>query len=225
MFDRRTPRPLSVCALAALAALGAMAPAALSAGETKILIREDGVKVIMNEPSAAKQRRFADRLMPIPFTAMSEAIAVHATNRDLDPKLVRAVIQVESGYNVEALSNKGAMGLMQLMPGTAKLVGVSDPWDFDENIKGGTTYLKQQLDRFSDIELALAAYNAGPEAVQRHGGIPPYAETREYVRRILKLFDSDESDPASSDGDGRKVNIVRDGNNQIRITTASVGRQ
>jgi hypothetical protein len=202
-----------------------VAPAIAGAGETKILVREDGVKVIMNEPSAARARRFADRLLPIPFDAMAESIWLHATNREVDPKLVRALIQVESGYNVEALSNKGAMGLMQLMPGTARLLGVRDPWDLDDNIAGGTAYLKQQLDRFADLELALAAYNAGPEAVARHGGIPPFAETRDYVRRILKLFDSEEVDPSGPASDGRKVHIVRDANNQIRLTTASVGRQ
>jgi soluble lytic murein transglycosylase len=216
--------PVAVPVLLAIAAPLA-APDPVRAGETQILIREDGMKVIKNEPSAARARRFADRLMPIPFNAMAEAIEIHATNRDLDPKLVRAVIQVESGYNVEALSNKGAMGLMQLMPGTAKLLGVRDPWDLDDNISGGTAYLKQQLDRFADLELALAAYNAGPEAVARHGGIPPYAETKEYVRRVLKLFDSDETDASGAEVDGRKVHIVRDANNQIRLTTASVGRQ
>jgi soluble lytic murein transglycosylase-like protein len=206
--------PALVCATLA-------APA--SAGETKIVVREDGTKVIMNEPSAARARRLADRLYPIPFPAMAEAIERHAVDRALDPKLVRAVVQVESGYNADALSNKGAMGLMQLMPGTARQLGVENPWDVDENIKGGTAYLRSLMDRFSDVELALAAYNAGPEAVARHAGIPPYDETREYVRRVLKLFDGTEWE--GGELDGRKVHIVRDANNRIRLTTASVGRQ
>jgi soluble lytic murein transglycosylase-like protein len=200
----------------------ASAPA--SAGETKIAVREDGVKVIFNEPAASRARRYADQLMPIPFSAMAEAIERHASDRALDPKLVRAVIQAESGYNVEALSNKGAMGLMQLMPGTAQLMGVEDPWDFDQNIAGGTAYLKQLVDRFADLPLAVAAYNAGPEAVAKYAGIPPYAETREYVRRVMKLFDGTEL--AELPGrQGRPVNIVRDANNRILLTTATVGRQ
>jgi soluble lytic murein transglycosylase-like protein len=154
---------------------------------------------------------------------LAAAIERLAVDRALDPKLVRAVVQVESGYNADALSNKGAMGLMQLMPGTARQLGVENPWDVDENIKGGTAYLRSLMDRFSDVELALAAYNAGPEAVARHAGIPPYDETREYVRRVLKLFDGTEWE--GGELDGRKVHIVRDANNRIRLTTASVGRQ
>ena len=218
MFRAAGVRPV----LLALAVCAWAAP--LAAGETKIAVREDGVKVIFNEPSISRARRFADQLMPIPFTAMAEAIERHAADRDLDPKLVRAVIQSESGYNVEALSNKGAMGLMQLMPGTAQHLGVKDPWDFDQNIGGGTAYLRQLVDRFGDFSLAVAAYNAGPEAVAKYSGIPPYAETREYVRRVMKLFDG--SDVADLPGrQGRPVSILRDAKNQIVLTTASVGRQ
>ena len=218
MFRAAGARPV----LLALALCAGAAP--LAAGETKIAVREDGVKVIFNEPSISRARRFADQLMPIPFTAMAEAIERHAADRDIDPKLVRAVIQAESGYNVEALSNKGAMGLMQLMPGTAQHLGVKDPWDFDQNIGGGTAYLRQLVDRFGDFALAVAAYNAGPEAVAKYSGIPPYAETREYVRRVMKLFDGrDVADLPS--GQGRPVAIVRDAKNQIVLTTASVGRQ
>jgi hypothetical protein len=221
----RAPGAFSVLlAISACAAMAAFATPLL-AGETKILVRDDGVKVIMNEPPSARIRRYSDRLLPIPFAAMSDAIVRHAVDRDLDPKLVRAVIQVESGYNVEALSNKGAMGLMQLMPGTARELGVSDPWDLDQNIAGGASYLRRLLDRFSDLELAVAAYNAGPEAVAKYSGIPPYAETQEYVKHVIKLFEGPENGWGTGERDGRKVNITRDENNQIRLTTASVGRQ
>jgi soluble lytic murein transglycosylase-like protein len=112
-------------------------------------------------------------------------IREHATRQGLRPELVRAVIQVESGFDPRALSPKGAMGLMQLMPGTAEELGVNDPWDPGENIRGGTTYLRRLLDHFDgDERLALAAYNAGPGAVTRYGGTPPYRETREYVRKV-----------------------------------------
>jgi len=109
-----------------------------------------------------------------------------AADYRVSPDLVRAVVQVESGFNPRARSPKGAMGLMQLMPATAAELGVDDPFDPEQNVRGGVTYLRQLLDRYDDNErLALAAYNAGPEAVARHGNqVPPYAETRSYVQRI-----------------------------------------
>ena len=102
------------------------------------------------------------------------------------PELVRAIIQVESAFNPRARSDKGAIGLMQLMPGTAADLQVRDPYDPSQNIRGGVEYLRQLLDRYDDNEeLALAAYNAGPEAVARHGNqVPPFRETRNYLDRV-----------------------------------------
>jgi soluble lytic murein transglycosylase len=112
-------------------------------------------------------------------------ISRHAANFRLEEALVRAVIKAESGYNPRAVSKKGAQGLMQLMPETARLLKVRDPLDAEENIRGGSRYLRLMLDEFNgNLDLALAAYNAGPNAVRRHGGIPPYAETRTYVDRV-----------------------------------------
>jgi soluble lytic murein transglycosylase-like protein len=113
-------------------------------------------------------------------------IQEHATRRSLRPELVRAVIQVESGFNPRALSPKGAMGLMQLMPATARSLGVNNPWDPAQNIRGGTDYLRQLLDEYDgNEELALAAYNAGAGAVAKYGRrVPPYRETRDYVRKV-----------------------------------------
>jgi soluble lytic murein transglycosylase-like protein len=108
----------------------------------------------------------------------------------VQPNLLRAVIVVESGFNVRAMSKRGAMGLMQLMPATAARFGISDSFDPGQNVNAGARYLKFLLDRFGqNLSLALAAYNAGEDAVDRSGGqIPPYTETMAYVPRVLKIF-------------------------------------
>jgi len=115
-----------------------------------------------------------------------DLIVKYAGEQGIRTNLVRAVVQVESGYNPRAISPKGAMGLMQLMPATAARLGVRRPFDPEENIRGGVLYLRQLLDRFdNNEELALAAYNAGPLAVDRYGNrVPPYRETRDYVKKV-----------------------------------------
>lgn len=112
-------------------------------------------------------------------------IRTAAARCGLSADLVHAVVRAESDYDPDCVSSAGAMGLMQLMPGTARGLGVADAWDPAQNLLGGCRYLRAQLDRFGDLSLALAAYNAGPGAVSRHGGIPPYRETQGYVRRVL----------------------------------------
>jgi hypothetical protein len=115
------------------------------------------------------------------------SINEHARRQGVAPELVRAVIQVESAFNPVAVSHKGAMGLMQLMPATAQELGVSNPFDPDQNIRGGVTYLKQLLTRYDQkVELALAAYNAGIGNVEKYGTVPPFKETRNYVNKITK---------------------------------------
>jgi soluble lytic murein transglycosylase-like protein len=104
------------------------------------------------------------------------------------PALVKAVIHAESAFNPRAVSHKGAMGLMQLMPRTARYLGVQQPFVPEHNVEGGARYLRRLRERFGNWTMALAAYNAGPEAVSRFGGVPPYRETQTYVRRVLTYY-------------------------------------
>ena len=122
-------------------------------------------------------------------------IEEHAAAHDVNPALVRAVIQAESAFNPRARSHKGAMGLMQLMPATAADFSVFDPYDPRENIRAGVAYLKQLLVKYADEALALAAYNAGPAAVARYGTIPPYRETRNYVEKVRRNADAAPAGP------------------------------
>ena len=116
--------------------------------------------------------------------AVEDAARVHS----VDPLLVHAMIEVESGYNPYALSPKGAEGLMQLIPATARRFGVTNSYNLTENISGGVRYLRHLLDLFPDQRLAIAAYNAGEEAVRRYRGVPPYRETRDYVDLVSRKY-------------------------------------
>lgn len=130
--------------------------------------------------------------------ALESAIARFSAEAGLPPGLVRAVVWAESGFRQGAVSPKGAIGLMQLMPETAAELGVN-PRDSEQNLQGGTTYLRQMLDRFEgdpeQLLKALAAYNAGPGQVARHGGIPPFPETAAYVRRVVRRYLADGKNP------------------------------
>ena len=118
-------------------------------------------------------------------TLYDASINEHARRQGVSADLVRAVIQVESAFNPTAVSTKGAMGLMQLMPATAAELGVSNPFEPDQNIRGGVAYLRRLLDRYDQkVELALAAYNAGMGNVEKYGAVPPFKETRAYVKKI-----------------------------------------
>jgi soluble lytic murein transglycosylase-like protein len=155
-------------------------------------------------------------------TSYDSLIAEHAAIHGVRTDLVRAVIQAESAFNPFARSSKGAMGLMQLMPATAQEYRVADPYDPAENIRAGVAYLKSLLERYSQKEeLALAAYNAGPAAVEKYGAVPPYRETRSYVSRIQRQAGGPPIPPHMY-----KVIEIRDGREVVRYTNtppAAVG--
>jgi len=149
-----------------------------------------------------------------------DIIVEHSRLHDIRPSLVRAVVQVESGFNPRAYSPKGAMGLMQLMPATAREFGVRNPFNPEENIRGGVAYLRQLLDRYDNNEqLALAAYNAGPGAVDKHGqSIPPYRETRDYVTKVNGIAGDGADRPVKGRTKLYRVVEVVDGREVIKYT-------
>lgn len=131
----------------------------------------------------------------LPPAQIDALVNDNAQAQAVDPALVKAIIANESGFNANATSSVGAQGLMQLMPGTAQALGVSDSYDPAQNVAGGTKYIKQLLDRFNgNVRLAVAAYNAGPGAVEKYNGVPPYAETENYVQNVLSSYAKYRSD-------------------------------
>jgi soluble lytic murein transglycosylase-like protein len=145
---------------------------------------------------------------------IDNAIEAAAKRHNVDANLVRAMIQVESNYNPRAVSRKGAMGLMQLMPSTARQLNVSNPFDPSQNIDGGVRHLKLLLDNYGgDVQLSLAAYNAGSGAVARNGGVPPYSETRGYVKKITKLYGA-----TSTNGAAASIRMSRDAEGHLFLS-------
>jgi len=171
-----------------------------SAGSIYSFVDERGAWHFSNVPTDPRyglesRSRHVSPHVPWNYAVFEKIISEAATRHGLDPDLIRAIIQIESGGIPDAHSSKGAIGLMQLMPETSLNLAVSNPFDPKANIRGGTRYLSRLLDRFrGNLVLALAAYNAGPEKVEKYGGIPPYPETRRYVRNVLNQWQKYRSD-------------------------------
>lgn len=172
-------------------------PLVAKADQIVVLVDENGRKIFVNTGEATSQsgwtahsfRANASDYVARASVDIDKLVEQTASRFHVDPELIRAVIRVESGYNPKALSNKGAMGLMQLIPETAQRFGVTDAFDPRQNLEGGVTYLKYLLDLFGgDLSLSLAAYNAGEHAVQRYGGIPQIPETQDYVRKVTSIY-------------------------------------
>lgn len=160
-------------------------------------VDENGVICYTDTPFGKKANKVLKDTTSTPISAeqtinnseLNSIVHEKAEIYNIDPSIIKAVIETESNWNSRAISNKGAMGLMQLMPSTAIDMNVSNPFDPEENIEGGTKYLKYLLEKFNgDLILALAAYNAGPKAVEKYGYVPPYTETKQYVKKVLDRY-------------------------------------
>lgn len=156
------------------------------------------------KPSGQKQAARNNSGIDASVAEYHTIIHEKASMYDLDPSLIKAVIKTESNWNSRAVSSKGAMGLMQLMPATATEMNVQNPYDPEENIEGGTKYLRYLLGRFNgDLTLALAAYNAGPKTVEKFGYVPPITETKHYVSKVLSLYNGQTVFPSATSESGK----------------------
>jgi soluble lytic murein transglycosylase-like protein len=203
-------------------AIGAclVAPSGTAHADDPLLFyTEDGCVVITNTPSRADARpvpgfeKRAGAARPraaIPASEYDAFIEVVARENGLAPELVKAVAHAESGFDPDAVSPKGALGIMQLMPATARRYGVRNAFDPLENLRAGAMHLRDLLDEFDgNVKLALAAYNAGSGAVRRHGGVPAYRETQEYVRKIESTLGPRVRRPRPSAPAPAEVRVVR----------------
>jgi len=165
-------------------------------GDIYRYIDENGVMHFTNTPTSSNQNyklflREKPKINPRYSTKKYDDIIANASQQyGVAFPLLKAIIKAESGFDPRAVSKKGAKGLMQIMPKNFQLLGIKDPFDPSQNINAGARYFKQMYDRFGKLALSLAAYNAGPKAVERYKTVPPYEETEEYVKRVLKFYHS-----------------------------------
>ena len=208
-----------------VAAAGVPAPASDDA--LMYYVDDEGRVVFTNMPSRHEVR-------PVPGLEVWDAMGISGTDlpdtvydpfidrvareHGLAPELIKAVALVESGFDTHAVSPKGAQGLMQLMPATARQYGVSDAFDPLQNLRAGTIHLRKLLAEFDgDLTLALAAYNAGSGAVRRHGGVPAYRETQEYVRKVRSNLGQGRRRPAAASPTTSSARIVQGSDGTIRL--------
>ncbi len=187
-----------------VAALSLPGPA--QGDEIVATIDPHGHKVYVNTGDPVRKGARSSSFRPLrsslptaPSPEIEKLVKQTAGRHQVDPQLIHAIIQVESDYQANAVSRRGAIGLMQLIPATAQRFGVADPFNATQNIEGGVTYLRYLLNLYrGDVSLSLAAYNAGEHAVERYGGIPQFTETENYVRRVTNLYNDGESQPGAA---------------------------
>lgn len=190
----RALAPVRLFPAVIIAALFLLFPAAEAIADIYLYKDENGVFHFTDQPSTPEYRLYIKqwRTPQSSETPASYDRYIDEASRlyGIDTALLKAVVKVESNFNSRAVSHKGALGLMQIMPQNAAMLDIQDPFDPRQNILGGARYLREMLNRYGDLELALAAYNAGPAAVDRYRAVPPFTETRSYVQQVLHNYDA-----------------------------------
>lgn len=200
----------------------------VDAGDVFYYVDREGTMHFTDAPTDSRFRKLRGPVsaarsatLPEPNPDLNATIARHSSQHRLDPALIRAVIKAESDFDPTAVSRAGAMGLMQLMPHTARRLDVRDPYNPEENVRGGAQYLRYLLDRFhGNVPLALAAYNAGATKVERYRNLPPIDETRRYVSKVLRFYHAFLA--SESDALLRSAGTVRSSANHATLVFAAL---
>jgi soluble lytic murein transglycosylase-like protein len=188
------PRRMRRAMTALLVTLVCLGASAAAEAQIWVVTEPDGSERFTTEPEPGARVFVRTRYTATRISASDVPYGINIANAaaetGVDAALVTAVIAAESNFDPRAMSSKGAQGLMQLMPATADDLGVRDVWDPEQNIRGGSAHLARLIGKYDDVSLALAAYNAGEGTVDRHGGVPPFRETQQYVQKVLRYYRS-----------------------------------